>query len=81
MGCIAQGILAAVLSAVVGTRDPEQVNSMAKQAGEVCNYHQTFVFSHKFYHLMLSSMHFVIILLYIFFNIKISVSKTNGLKL
>lgn len=31
----AQGILAAVLSSVLGTRDPDQVNSMAKQAGEV----------------------------------------------
>ncbi|XP_075145828.1 uncharacterized protein LOC142220531 isoform X1 [Haematobia irritans] len=29
-----QGILAAVLSSVLGTKDPEQVNSMAKQAGE-----------------------------------------------
>ncbi|XP_011291868.1 uncharacterized protein LOC101898190 isoform X1 [Musca domestica] len=29
-----QGILAAVLSTVLGTKDPEQVNSMAKQAGE-----------------------------------------------
>ncbi|XP_030374723.1 uncharacterized protein LOC115624244 isoform X1 [Scaptodrosophila lebanonensis] len=29
-----QGILAAVLSSVLGTRDPDQVNSMAKQAGE-----------------------------------------------
>lgn len=32
-----QGILAAVLSAVVGNRDPEQVNAMAKQAGEFIN--------------------------------------------
>lgn len=30
-----QGILAAVLSGVLGTKDPEQVNTMAKQAGEV----------------------------------------------
>ncbi|XP_065354492.1 uncharacterized protein LOC135948966 isoform X1 [Calliphora vicina] len=29
-----QGVLAAVLSTVLGTKDPEQVNSMAKQAGE-----------------------------------------------
>ncbi|EDV41978.2 uncharacterized protein Dana_GF17745, isoform B [Drosophila ananassae] len=29
-----QGILVAVMSAVLGTRDPDQVNSMAKQAGE-----------------------------------------------
>ncbi|XP_037954431.1 uncharacterized protein LOC119684459 isoform X1 [Teleopsis dalmanni] len=29
-----QGILAAVLSSVLGTKDPDQVNSMAKQAGE-----------------------------------------------
>lgn len=34
----AQGILAAVLSSVLGTRDPDQVNSMAKQAGEVNHY-------------------------------------------
>ncbi|XP_055904172.1 uncharacterized protein LOC129939986 isoform X1 [Eupeodes corollae] len=32
-----QGILAAVLSSVLGTKDPEQVNSMAKQAGEFIN--------------------------------------------
>ncbi|XP_019865322.1 uncharacterized protein LOC109594544 isoform X2 [Aethina tumida] len=32
-----QGVLAAVLSAVVGGRDPEQVNAMAKQAGEFIN--------------------------------------------
>ncbi|KAG5887368.1 hypothetical protein JTB14_018382 [Gonioctena quinquepunctata] len=32
-----QGILAAVLSAVVGARDPGQVNMMAKQAGEFIN--------------------------------------------
>lgn len=32
---IAQGILVAVMSAVLGSRDPDQVNSMAKQAGEV----------------------------------------------
>ncbi|XP_074037594.1 uncharacterized protein isoform X1 [Leptinotarsa decemlineata] len=32
-----QGILAAVLSAVVGGRDPGQVNMMAKQAGEFIN--------------------------------------------
>lgn len=30
-----QGILAAVLSAVLGSKDPDQVASMAKQAGEV----------------------------------------------
>jgi len=29
-----QGVLAAVLSTVLGTKDPDQVNSMAKQAGE-----------------------------------------------
>ncbi|KAH8288509.1 hypothetical protein KR054_004158 [Drosophila jambulina] len=29
-----QGILVAVMSAVLGSRDPDQVNSMAKQAGE-----------------------------------------------
>lgn len=34
---IAQGVLGAVLGAVVGTRDPEQVNMLAKQAGEVCS--------------------------------------------
>lgn len=34
---IAQGILGAVLGAVVGTRDPQQVNMLAKQAGEVCS--------------------------------------------
>ncbi|KAJ8967211.1 hypothetical protein NQ314_003041 [Rhamnusium bicolor] len=32
-----QGILAAVLSALVGGRDPEQLNMMAKQAGEFIN--------------------------------------------
>ncbi|XP_037917435.1 uncharacterized protein LOC119655575 isoform X1 [Hermetia illucens] len=32
-----QGILAAVLSSLLGTKDPEQVNSMAKQAGEFIN--------------------------------------------
>ncbi|XP_065159850.1 uncharacterized protein [Atheta coriaria] len=32
-----QGILAAVLSAVVGSQNPEQVNTMAKQAGEFIN--------------------------------------------
>jgi len=32
-----QGILAAVLSGVLGTKDPEQVNTMAKQAGEFIN--------------------------------------------
>ncbi|XP_044728977.1 uncharacterized protein LOC123292396 isoform X1 [Chrysoperla carnea] len=32
-----QGILAAVLSAVLGTRDPDQVATMAKQAGEFIN--------------------------------------------
>lgn len=36
--CFTQGILAAVLSAVLGTRDPDQVATMAKQAGEVCSY-------------------------------------------
>lgn len=30
-----QGILAAVLSTVLGAKDPDQVASMAKQAGEV----------------------------------------------
>lgn len=30
-----QSILAAVLSAVLGTKDPDQVSTMAKQAGEV----------------------------------------------
>lgn len=30
-----QNILGAVLSSVLGTKDPDQVNSMAKQAGEV----------------------------------------------
>jgi hypothetical protein len=30
-----QGILAAVLSALLGSKDPEQVATMAKQAGEV----------------------------------------------
>lgn len=33
--CFPQGILAAVLSAVLGTKDPDQVSTMAKQAGEV----------------------------------------------
>lgn len=43
-----QGILAAVLSGVLGAKDPEQVNTMAKQAGEVififffCNCTQYF---------------------------------------
>ncbi|XP_055690236.1 uncharacterized protein LOC129793828 [Lutzomyia longipalpis] len=32
-----QGILAAVLSAMLGAKDPEQVNTMAKQAGEFIN--------------------------------------------
>ncbi|KAK6641966.1 hypothetical protein RUM44_013687 [Polyplax serrata] len=32
-----QGILAAVLSAVLGSKDPDQVASMAKQAGEFIN--------------------------------------------
>lgn len=35
---LAQGVLGAVLSAVMGARDPEQVNMLAKQAGEVCSY-------------------------------------------
>ena len=39
-----QGVLAAVLSTVLGTKDPEQVNSMAKQAGEVKQY-DFFLFS------------------------------------
>lgn len=30
-----QGILAAVLTGVLGAKDPDQVNTMAKQAGEV----------------------------------------------
>jgi len=30
-----QGVLAAVLSAVLGSKDPDQVATMAKQAGEV----------------------------------------------
>lgn len=30
-----QNILAAVLSGVLGAKDPDQVNTMAKQAGEV----------------------------------------------
>ncbi|XP_055706391.1 uncharacterized protein LOC129803676 isoform X1 [Phlebotomus papatasi] len=32
-----QGILAAVLSTMLGAKDPEQVNTMAKQAGEFIN--------------------------------------------
>lgn len=32
-----QGILAAVLSGVLGSKDPDQVNTMAKQAGEFIN--------------------------------------------
>ncbi|XP_030747329.1 uncharacterized protein LOC115875902 isoform X2 [Sitophilus oryzae] len=32
-----QGVLAAVLSTVVGSRDPQQVNMLAKQAGEFIN--------------------------------------------
>ncbi|CAH0387038.1 unnamed protein product [Bemisia tabaci] len=32
-----QGILAAVLSAVMGTKDPDQISTMAKQAGEFIN--------------------------------------------
>ncbi|XP_063229026.1 uncharacterized protein LOC134534478 [Bacillus rossius redtenbacheri] len=32
-----QGILAAVLSAMLGTKDPDQVSTMAKQAGEFIN--------------------------------------------
>lgn len=35
---LAQGVLGAVLSAVMGARDPEQVNMLAKQAGEVRLY-------------------------------------------
>lgn len=34
-----QGILAAVLSTVLGAKDPDQVASMAKQAGEVRDPH------------------------------------------
>ncbi|CAG9826738.1 unnamed protein product [Diabrotica balteata] len=34
---IAQGVLAAVVEAVVGDRDPEQVNKIARQAGEFIN--------------------------------------------
>ena len=30
-----QSVLAAVFSSVFGSKDPEQVNTMAKQAGEV----------------------------------------------
>jgi hypothetical protein len=30
-----QGVLTAVLSAVMGSKDPDQVSTMAKQAGEV----------------------------------------------
>lgn len=30
-----QGVLAAVFSTMFGSKDPEQVNTMAKQAGEV----------------------------------------------
>lgn len=36
---LTQGILAAVLSTIFGSRDPNQVNAMAKQAGEVCSHH------------------------------------------
>lgn len=32
---LTQGILGAVLSHFVGTQDPQQVNMLAKQAGEV----------------------------------------------
>lgn len=32
---IAQGVLEAVVSAALGNRDPEQVNKIARQAGEV----------------------------------------------
>lgn len=32
-----QNILAAVLSGVLGAKDPDQVNTMAKQAGEFIN--------------------------------------------
>lgn len=38
-----QNILAAVLSSVLGTKDPDQVNSMAKQAGEVKEHFDEFV--------------------------------------
>lgn len=38
-----QGVLAAVLSTVLGTKDPEQVNSMAKQAGEVKQNYYTLI--------------------------------------
>lgn len=34
---LTQGILAAILSTIFGSRDPNQVNAMAKQAGEVCS--------------------------------------------
>lgn len=38
LSCLPQGILAAVLGAVLGSKDPEQVSTMAKQAGEVSTY-------------------------------------------
>lgn len=33
-----QNVLAAVFTAMFGAKDPDQVNTMAKQAGEVCNH-------------------------------------------
>lgn len=42
-----QGVLTAVLSAVMGSKDPDQVSIMAKQAGEVVH---TFFLSKNFAH-------------------------------
>lgn len=36
MFCFVQNVLAAVFTGMFGSRDPDQVNTMAKQAGEVC---------------------------------------------
>lgn len=41
-----QNILAAVLTGVLGAKDPDQVNTMAKQAGEV-NRNQSIYFTKK----------------------------------
>lgn len=40
---VTQGVLAAVLSGVLGNKDPDQVNTMAKQAGEVIPHPHTFI--------------------------------------
>jgi hypothetical protein len=37
VACVAQGVLAAIITAVLGSRDPKQVNMLARQAGEFIN--------------------------------------------